>query len=145
MGGTAVGKKRFIEHCANRLTRPDFMPANLLPFWINDGPCEVDFASAALERGLLLRWQWGREEHIPHLRRDFPGIKHQIVLVTTSLINQMSRVALREGSLKWNADALAFEAVRISELVMQLACDYQLPVRIVDSSDGRYTLRRMIA
>lgn len=128
-GGTAVGKKRFIEHCLDARTRPQFIALiNPLPIWINEGDLKEDMGHLSREHDLLVRWQWSREARLGE------GID-SIVMLTCGLMAQLSRVASREGCLKWDAEALHEEMRSILRLVHKISKQHSsVPVMYVDSS-----------
>jgi hypothetical protein len=146
-GGTAVGKKRFIRQCLYPATRPDFIKLGHAPRaeWIEDGPVQSDIVRLSESFDLLVRWQWGREEHLANILRNHPTVKHSIVMLTCGLMTQLSRVSLREGCLKWDAEILHGELRQIYECVHGLVRDHRVRVLYVDasSSDG-YELRKMV-
>jgi len=142
MGGTGVGKKWFMTRAAVLQTRPHFLPTGLLTAeWMNDGPCRVDIADRASQHDIMIRWQWGRDEHIKNIKRDCPTISQTLIMLTTDLMTQLSRIALREGGLKWNVDAITGEQRNVYELVANISTNCRLPVLYVDSTDNTYELR----
>lgn len=143
VGGTAVGKKRFIRQALNPKTRPHWIDStNLHAEWFEDGPVKTDIVTLSREADVLIRWQWGREEHLVNILRDHPDVKHAIFMLTTTLMAQLSRVALREGFLKWDAATLTGEQRDIYEMVHAIAFRYRVPVRFIDSTGEEYVLRR---
>lgn len=146
-GGTCVGKKRFIERAANPQTRPEYFAAfDMHAEWIEDGPLTVDIVTRALEHeDLILRWQWGRDETLESICQNHPEIKHTIVMLSVNLMTQLSRIALREGCLKWDAGQIHGEQVGIFERVHELSEKYRIPVLHVDASNDDYRLRKSVA
>lgn len=114
--------------------------------WIPDGPVEADIVRLSESSHILVRWQWGREEHLTNILRDHPRVKNSIVVLTCGLMTQLSRVALREGCLKWDAEILHGELRAIYECVHGISSRYRVPVLYVDSSsaDG-YEMRSSIS
>lgn len=140
-GGTAVGKKRFIEQCVNG-TRPEYIDSKKLrAVWMHDGPAGTDIAGEANRSDIMVRWQWGREEMLDAIGRKRP---QTIVLLTADLITQLSRIWLREGGLKWNANQVHGEQRDIYECVHTLQARFSLPVLYVDSTTDHYQLRRRL-
>lgn len=146
-GGSCVGKKRFIERSVNPQTRPEYLNAfDMHGEWIDDGPLTVDIVTRALEgEDLILRWQWGRDETLESICQNHPSLKHTIVLLSVSLMTQLSRIGLREGCLKWDAEQVHGEQLNISERVYELASKYRIPVLHVDASNDYYGLRKLVA
>lgn len=144
IGGTAVGKKRFIRACVDPATRPAFIVSRkLAPVWIQDGPCEVDIEAAAAHRDLMIRWQWGREEAIHDLMKR-TSLRHTLIVLTTGLVAQLSRIAVREGALKWDAENIHGELRNIYEMVHRLTIGRQVPVLYVDSTTLDYQVRQSL-
>lgn len=146
-GGTAVGKKRFIQQCLQRETRPEFLwiQDNVKAEWIADGPLAVNLVDLFQKYDILVRWQWGREEHLKFLLKHHPEIQNSIVLLSCGLMPQLSRVALREGFLKWDAEMLHGEMLTIYECVHDISRRYPLPVLYVDTGGAnQYELRKRI-
>lgn len=141
-GGTAVGKKRFIARALDPDTRPAWLTFQrpVIAVWLEDGPLTVDLAELELRYDVLVRWQWGREEWI--IEFCSPTQAHTLLCLSTGLMTQLSRIALREGCLKWDAESLHGEMRRIYECVAKLAARYALPVLYVDTSSSEgYNLR----
>jgi hypothetical protein len=142
-GGTCVGKKRFIQQCLNPETRPEFIecsPEVAAP-WFACGPCQENIVELAEGSDLFIRWQWGREETLLNILQEHPWIEQRIVVLSTTLMTQLSRVALREGCLKWDAEILHGEMRSVFECVSRLALKHSLEVVYVDSSTEQYSLR----
>lgn len=142
-GGTAVGKKRFIAQCLDPETRPEFICVGDDPVraeWIEDGPVEVDIVRLSEEAHIFVRWQWGREEHLTNILRDQQSVKNYIVVLSCALMTQLSRVALREGCLKWDAELLHGEQRSIYECVHRIAEQFGAPVLFIDCN-GEYQVR----
>src|SRR5688572_6217172 len=117
-GGTAVGKKRFIARCVDSATRPAYIEsANLRAEWIPDGSAAFDIVYAARRTDLILRWQWGRDETLENIALQHNTIPHTMVLLSVGLMAQLSRIALREGCLKWDAENVHGEQRDIYERV----------------------------
>ena len=145
-GGTAVGKKRFIARCIDPKTRPDYIEsANLRAEWIPDGNATFDIVAESKRADLMLRWQWGRDETLDNLCIQHRGIPHTIVLLSVGLMSQLSRIALREGCLKWDAGNVHGEQRDIYERVHEIAMRHRLPVLYVDATNDDYTLRKQVA
>jgi hypothetical protein len=146
-GGTAVGKKRFIQQCLDPETRPDFLKFEVpvRAEWIEDGPVQSDIVRLSEAAHIFVRWQWGREEHLTNILQDHPTVQHSIVMLTCGLMTQLSRVALREGCLKWDAEILHGELRQIYECIHAISSRYRVPVFYVDSAsaDG-YELRSRV-
>lgn len=146
-GGTCVGKKRFIERAVNHRTRPGYLEiaGTLRPAWVYDGHLLEDLVSMSSSQNLAVRWQWGRDEVLESICRDHPDVRQAIVFLSVSLMTQLSRIALREGSLKWDAEQIHGEQLNILERVHELSVNYRMPVFHVDASNDDYTLRKRVA
>ena len=103
-GGTAVGKKHFINKVLELDAFEDFAAA-----WMKDGD-DVD-NEVDVSRDLLLRWQWGREHTLHTIKLVSPAAKQTIVLVKANLECHYDRALQREQKEKFNADALLKEAL----------------------------------
>ena len=142
-GGTAVGKKRFINRCLDPETRPEFMRSDsIAATWMNEGELCLDIIGQSESFDVLVRWQWGREQELIRILEKYSGIQQSIVMLSTGLIIQLSRIALREGCLMWDAEAIHFEMRSIYELVQCISERFNVPVLYVDSSSSeKYEVR----
>lgn len=145
-GGTCVGKKRFIERAVNPKTRPAYLeiPSRLWTVWINDGHLVQDIVSMSAESNLIVRWQWGRDEVMESICQNHPDVRQAIVYLSVSLMTQLSRIALREGSLKWDVEQVHGEQLNIMERIHELSARYDIPVFHVDASNDDYLLRKRV-
>jgi hypothetical protein len=141
-GGTAVGKKRFIaEMVATAGGTLPIITDRLRGAWIQDGDLTEDLLGGG---DVLVRWQWGREETLVRMLRDYPRVVQEIMLLSVPLGVQVARVHEREGELKWDEQMLAGEDRDIHELVHALSAEWFLPVTYLDATAGYEVRRRVV-
>jgi hypothetical protein len=140
-GGSAVGKKRFIEQALDPETRPAFLVLeNPLAVWINDGALVENLESLADISDLLIRWQWDREEVLIDMLSTGRG-QHTIIVLTVGLSTQISRALTREGVLHWNIETFHNDQREMFERLYKIRSRFQIPTWFVDATSPIYTLR----
>jgi len=149
-GGTAIGKKHFINRAVADPQRLGLGLNRLYPVWIADGERGaaqivhedlnmigpgVDDTDAA-DAGVMIRWQWDREHIMQEILASYPeeGLRHIIYLVKALPSIQVARVVAREGFMKFEERALIRECEEIDYLVQTLSAKWRLPVFFVDGS-----------
>lgn len=134
-GGSAVGKKRFIN-CAMENTSRFWFAPDLRREWYEDGEMDPDtLALLASLSPIIVRWQWGRENVMTAIIEKYPVIQHEIVVCKVMPSVQVRRVIQREGALKWDERGLIRECEDVDWLVQRLSMNYRLPVRYIDATD----------
>jgi hypothetical protein len=134
MGGSCTGKKHFITRAVESPERMGF-PAGLAAAWYEDGTTDRALLLEQLDKTpLIVRWQWGREHLLRDIAANRPDIRQELYLCRVYPSVQVARVVAREGSLKWDEQALIDEARNVRQLVERLSMDLCLPVRFIDTS-----------
>lgn len=130
MGGTAVGKKAWIERACKDTTFYE-IPAGSKPYWMQDGGTCVEILQFKAEQSpLLVRWQWDREDVIRYLAAN-PAIQQFLILVQVSPDVQRDRVIQRERSQRWTDAQLWDERLAVERLARDLNSELGLNLRVV--------------
>jgi len=133
-GGTAVGKKRFIDRAVETPARFG-LPIGIRGVWLADGESETgQLLQQAAHGPILVRWQWGRESRLTEIA-ECGKVEQQIYLVKTDLYLQAGRVIAREGELKWPELTLMREAEDVDRAVQALSMKHGIAVRFVDGNE----------
>jgi len=149
-GGTAIGKKYFIQRAVDEPQKLGLKLKRLFPVWIADGERGaaqifhedlnivgpgVD-ATDAIDAGIIIRWQWEREHIMQEILATYQDddLQHIIYLVKALPSVQVARVLQRERFMKFDERALIRECEEIDFLVQTLSAKWRLPVYFVDGS-----------
>lgn len=140
-GGTAVGKKTFIQRAL--FWRLPWFTGSAKAVWFECGErTDADIiAECESVDAALVRWQWGREAVMEKMIETRHHNRHVIVLMECDPNDQVRRAEFREGSMKWNDVNLTGERDRVRELVDSLREKHNLPVIEVDSSEYEFEVR----
>jgi hypothetical protein len=132
-GGTAVGKKHFIDRAVRSPAGFGLPPCR--PVWIQDGDMSAEqLLDEAKVSPILVRWQWGRENNIGLIREIWPSLPQLILLIRSNVSVQAQRVILREGSARWNEWMLRRESEDVQHLVEELSMQHGVAVRYIDGN-----------
>lgn len=131
-GGTAVGKKHFIQQTTTLLK---FIGVRCSPAWVADGPLfSTDIVNLVATNSLLIRWQWGRDSVLSFIAKHYPAIPQQIILLTADPRVQEARAKQREGRVKWGVEHLQDEAQSVKDLATAFAKEHSMPFQHIDIS-----------
>lgn len=115
LGGTCAGKKTAIRFAVASPTflREIGIVGTAESAWMNDGAKPIPAFSEIEADNLLVRWQWGRELHMPNDAR--------IVVVRTRPEIRHERAKVREEHCRWTLATMRDEHMRLLALIDALS------------------------
>lgn len=118
LGATCAGKKTLIRRLLwDPSERAKFgMNDSVRAVWMEDGD-ELPPPFEGADH-VLVRWQWGRTEHLRAMLRT--DRRHRIVLVEAPVEVRLQRVIEREGFERWGREVLAGEAKESARLAERI-------------------------